>query len=457
MIILILLAAALLLVVLPYWLTHQVAPSCFDKRQNQGEQGADCGGPCSIVCKGSAKDIRVVWVKVFPIRAGAYDVVAYIENPNYGIGAPRIPYTAKLFDAEGNVIAEKNGETFANPSERFAIFAGNLLTGEKIPASGSMEISRDFSWVTTAAQKKVFPVSDKVLVGTDKIPKLSALLMSEEPEIIRNVEVTVVIYDSKGIPIAVSATMVEKLDAKGKENLFFTWPSPLSYAAETEACEAPVDVVLALDRSGSMASDGANPPQPLTEAKQAAIGFVGRLTRDDQAAFVSFATAASRPIDQPLSDDMSRVERAINRTAIGTDGLQYTNIGDAIRRSVDELSTLRRHAAARPVIVLLTDGIPTRPEGPNNKANKDYPATYSRQAANEAKGKGIGLYTIGLGDEVNSGFLSQLATGPEYYYKAASGAELGEIYQQIASAICKKLPSVIEIIPRVSATTLPTP
>jgi len=456
-IILILLAAFLLLVVFPYWVTHQTVPSCFDTKQNQGESGVDCGGPCTIVCSASAKDLQIVWSKIFPVRAGVYDVVSYIENPNFGMGAPKIPYVAKLFDANGQVIALRRGETFASPNERFAIFSGNMLTGEKIPAKGSIEITPGFTWVKTAAPKKELEVSDKVLVGTDRIPKLSALLTNEESDVLRDLDITVVIYDSKGVPIAVSATTVEKLEPKGKENLFFTWPSPLSYVAETEECETPVDIALALDRSGSMSSDGKNPPQPLTDAKIAAAQFVDRLTASDQAAYVSFATVASNPIDQSLTSDHARLKLAISRTAIGTNGLQYTNIGDALRRSIDELGTFRRNENARPIIVLLTDGIPTRPEDPSDAANKEYPALYAKQVAQEVKSKDIALYTIGLGDEVDGNFLTQLVTSPEYYYKAASGAQLGAIYQQIATAICKKGPSVIEIIPRLNTLTIPTP
>jgi hypothetical protein len=50
---------------------------------------------------------------------------------------------------------------------------------------------------------------------------------------------------------------------------------------------------------------------------------------------------------------------------------------------------------------------------------------------------------------VNAKLLQDIATAPEYYYAAASGAELSGVYQQIATAICQKGPSVIEIIPRV--------
>lgn len=451
------LAAALLFVVFPYWATHRVAPSCFDTKQNQGEEGVDCGGPCSLLCEGTAKDLNILWVSVFPVRSGSYDLVAYVENQNFSVGAPKIPYTARLFDADGNMIAERSGETFANPNERFAVFVGNMLTGEKVPARGTLEFTPGFSWVSTTVPKKMLTISDKLLVGTDKIPKLSATLMNKETDLLRNIDVTAVLYDAKGAPIAVSGTMVEKIDPNSSEKLFFTWPSPLVYTAQTEQCETPVDIVLALDRSGSMSSDGKDPPQPLTEAKQAAEQFADRLTSNDQAAYVSFATEASNPIEQPLTGDIPRLKRAIDGTAIGMNGLQYTNIGDAIRRAVDELSTFRRNENARPVIVLLTDGIPTRPEDPNNPANKDYPASFARQAALDAKSKEITMYTIGLGDEVNGDFLTQLATSPEYYYKAASGVELGAIYQQIATAICKKGPSVIEIIPRVNTTALPTP
>ena len=206
-----------------------------------------------------------------------------------------------------------------------------------------------------------------------------------------------------------------------------------------------------------MASDGANPPQPLTAAKQAASAFVDRLTAVDQVAYISFATEASNPLDQPLTSETARLKKPIESTVIEKGSTQYTNIGDAIRRSVNELATLRANEAARPIIVLLTDGIPTRPIDPQTGEDKEYPATYARQMANEAKAQDVSIYTIGLGDEVESDFLAEISTSPEYYYKAASGEELGEIYQEIATAICKKGPSVIEIIPRVNTLSLPTP
>ena len=109
-------------------------------------------------------------------------------------------------------------------------------------------------------------------------------------------------------------------------------------------------------------------------------------------------------------------------------------------------------------MVLLTDGIPTRPEDPNDPKNKAYATTYAQAAADRAKAQDVSLYTIGLGNDLDSTFLENISTSPEYFYKAASGADLAEVYQQIATSICKKGPSIIEIIPRLNNVTpaLPT-
>lgn len=453
-ILLIILAFFGFVVVLPYWYFHRVPPTCFDGIQNQDEQGVDCGGlSCSLVCQGGASDIKILWTKVFGVREGMYDLVAYAENGNFTIGAPKVPYVARLFDAGGAVIAERNGETFASPNERFAIFAGNMLTGDKVPVKGSIEVSPSFNWYTAKKDEEIFTVDQKVLTGVDTKPKLTAVLTNNRPETYRNIEVTVVIYDAHGTPIAVSSTKVEKLDPNSNEKMYFTWPLPINYIAETEECDTIVDAVLALDRSGSMKGDSENPPQPLTQAKLAAEGFVHQLGKNSQVGFVTFASDASNPMDQVLTLDMDRVARAIARTAIGTEGLQYTNIGDAIARAIGEFRSFRRNDEALPVIVLLTDGIPNRPLDPKDPKNKAYGADFGRKMADDAKKQNIIIYTIGLGTDVDVQYLTELASTPQNFYRANTGAELASVYKQISTAICKKAPSVIEIIPRVNNVT----
>ena len=221
----IVIAFFLITVVFPYTYTHREVPTCTDGKQNQGEHGADCGGPCSIFCKNEAKDLKILWTKVFPIRPGEYDVVAYAENPNFEVGIQKFTYTTRLYDTAGAVIASHDGQDFARPSERFVLFTGGMLTGDKEAKTGSIEIHQDFDWVSSLKSETLFSVTDKELVSADQKPKLTAVIHNLTPDVYRYVGVSAIIYDSKNNPIGVSNTTVEKIDGKGAENLIFTWPS----------------------------------------------------------------------------------------------------------------------------------------------------------------------------------------------------------------------------------------
>lgn len=450
----IIVSAILIFAVFPYWISHRVAPTCTDGKKNQSELGVDCGGPCTLRCAQEVKNLNILWTKVFTIRPSNYDVVSYVENPNADSGLESFTYTAKLFNEAGNVIGTRQQTGYARPSERFVLFIGGIDTGEAIAKSGSIEISPNLRWVGTLPAKTLFSVSDKILSNLERQPNLTAVLHNETPELLRAVDVSTIIYDDKSNPIGVSATKIEKLDPNDAAKLIFTWPAPFDYTADTEQCSTPVDVILGLDRSGSMKSEN-----KIDQAKLAAEAFVARLTNKDQSGYVSFASTASVPIDQPLTGEVERLKLAISKTDIHADGMQFTNIGDALRRAIDEFATQRRNRDARPIIVLLTDGIPNRPLDENGKGTEVYGSQYALQVADEAKRDGITIYTIGLGSDVNGKLLEQLSTAPDYYYFAASGAELGRVYQQIATAMCKKAPSVIEILPRVNNVipTLPTP
>lgn len=104
---------------------------------------------------------------------------------------------------------------------------------------------------------------------------------------------------------------------------------------------------------------------------------------------------------QKISDAL---RAAIGRTKIFTNALQYTNIEDALFVALSELSSVRKRDGAKQVIVLLTDGEPTRPLNPINAGDEAYAGKQAIEAAAEVKAKGITLYTIGLGDDARTDF-----------------------------------------------------
>ena len=129
-----------------------------------------------------------------------------------------------------------------------------------------------------------------------------------------------------------------------------------------------------------------------------------------------------------------------------TAGVQNTNIGDGIIAAREELSSTRRRENADKVLVLLTDGVPTLP---TKAGQKGYPETYAIESAELARKDGISIFTIGLGKNVNVNLLRKIATSTTEAYFAPTTEELGNIYSQISTKICKKNPAVIDIYVKV--------
>ena len=182
-----------------------------------------------------------------------------------------------------------------------------------------------------------------------------------------------------------------------------------------------VDVMLVMDRSGSMCEpvagtscNSAPPGSKMAAAIDAAKTFVDQLEGlSDRSGLVSFAGTAT--LDRTLTFDKDSVKssisalRALGSTAIGS-GIQTANnhIAAAGRKSTKWAE------------VLLSDGM--------NNAGIN-PVT----AANDAKSKGIVIYTIGLGSDADNATLSNIAniTGGKYFF-APTGADLNKIYLEIA-------------------------
>ncbi len=153
---------------------------------------------------------------------------------------------------------------------------------------------------------------------------------------------------------------------------------PQTGTGEEKTTEHVVDIMMALDISGSMATLDFHPDNRLTAAKLEARRFIeGR--RHDRIGLVIFA---AQSITQcPLTVDREAVLTLLDRVQLGMveDG---TAIGLGLANAV---SRLKGSEAKSKVVILLTDGI-------NNSGEID-PLT----AADLAKTFGIRVYTIGVG------------------------------------------------------------
>ena len=213
-----------------------------------------------------------------------------------------------------------------------------------------------------------------------------------------------------------------------------------------QMCQAAVDVVMIIDRSGSMNDDGVSPAQPLTNAQNAANSFIDNLKVGDQSALVSYASEATFPIDKELSNNHTDTQIAVN--ILNASG--GTNIGDAIYLSNAELNSTRANSQAIKVAILLTDGRATCPYYDSEEysmcgfVEDQEDIDYALNAANAAASAGYKIFTIGLGSDVNEIMLSNIASatgakkddGSPGYYHAPSSGDLESIYVEISQQLC---------------------
>jgi Mg-chelatase subunit ChlD len=441
----IIIASVLLFLVTPFFIFVYEAPTCFDGVKNGEESGVDCGGSCVLLCSAEVPEPISRWdPRIFRIAPGVYSVLAYLENANAGAEVIEAPYSFKLYDREGILIAERKGETFIPRGQFFAVFEPNISTGERIPTRATFNFPEPLIWTRNVRPAPAVEVVNKALLNEETSPRVEVSVSNDTLDRIQNIDLTAIVFDGSGNAIGASRTYLEALERGEETDVVFTWPAP--FETKAEVCQSPVDVVLALDRSGSMAAFGSSPPQPLTDVKNAAVSFINQLDEKDQASVVSFATEASLSDESTLSSQISRIRASIDAISILEGSIQQTNVTEAIIQSTLELSSPRKRAGVPGVIILLTDGVATLPE---NARIPNYPELSALAAGEIAKERGFRLFTIGLGKDLNTAFLSTLASAPEDSYLSPTTNDLSGIYSQIATKICKKQPASIEIIPRI--------
>ncbi len=414
-------------------------PTCFDGRQNGAERGTDCGGSCTRICAFEVTKPTVKWARSFEVTEGQYNAVAYVENRNQFAASPEVPYTLQLFDAKG-LIAERTGVTILPPDSVYPIFEARIATDGRVPTQTILELGEATMWVPASAGREQFTVNSRTLTGSDAKPRLQASLTNNDLVEAQNVEVVATIFDARGNALTASRTFIDRFPARGTETAIFTWPEPI--AKTVRSCEVPTDLAMAIDLSGSMNKDNANPPQPVTSVLKAAEGFASRLRSNDQAALVTFATDAV--VNKTLTGDVAGVAKAIAALTIDPEEEQgSTNTGDAILRAGEELNSARHSEEARKVLVLLTDGLATAPD--------EEPEAYALKAAESVKATGVNIFSIGLGANVNMEFVRQVASSEDQAYAAVSTGQIDSIYKSITAALCEDGAAVIEIIPKTTA------
>ena len=199
----------------------------------------------------------------------------------------------------------------------------------------------------------------------------------------------------------------------------------LSLTAAPDIVNNPTDIVLALDRSGSMAGS------PLANMKSGARKFIDIIadstggTQDGQIGYgsrigiVSFADTAVQ--NTQLITSVSQLKDAVNSLTAGG----RTNHGEAFQQASAMFDPASANAK---VIVLFTDGVTTTGPDP-------------LPIAEAAKAEGIIIYCIGLSGTggIDETALNAWASAPPASYVSITpdDAELEKLFEDLAQNIVK--------------------
>ena len=217
--------------------------TCFDNKQNQGEIGIDCGGPCASCELKNPKPISVFWTRAVPVRDNVYDVAAYIENPNIQIGSADIEYEFSVFDEVG-LVARRTGTTFILPQEKTHIVEAGLETSRQ-PTRVEFKIS-GIKWQipqnnkpSLIVEKRDYKIMNEN--GTNQ-SILDATIFNNSPHSLREAEVNFIILDKDSNLLGANHTLVNDFSAGSRRAVRTTWPNVLKGDAAVIEIDPRIDI-----------------------------------------------------------------------------------------------------------------------------------------------------------------------------------------------------------------------
>lgn len=190
-------------------------------------------------------------------------------------------------------------------------------------------------------------------------------------------------------------------------------------------CKDKIDLMLVLDRSGSIGSS------ELATLKTAAKAFVDSLAPSLLGAHIgqsSFATTGS--LDLHLSDDATTIKGAIDAIA----AVGFTNLKEGIELADGELDNPgdghdRADGDSPDFMVIITDGAPNEP-GTDTEAR-----AAAKDAADAAKADGIEIFVVGVGTTTSTADYLKLniASGVDHYFDAADFDSLQTVLEDLVT------------------------
>lgn len=204
-----------------YFIFSRNKPNCFDRIQNQGELGVDCGSVCGNNCLPTEfKPVQVSDVWIIGVDSNHISILAKIENPNQNVAAKNFNYEFSVKDENGQVKNTILGSDFIFAGEIKYILKANISAKFFLSDYGELTI-RNPKWVSGQdfLKPQLNIQNTDVSISDSKI-KLTGIVVNSDNLKISSIKIISIFYTNNSFrPLGASETEISNL-TPGSSNPF---------------------------------------------------------------------------------------------------------------------------------------------------------------------------------------------------------------------------------------------
>ncbi len=208
-----------------YWYLN-IPTTCTDGIRNQDETAIDRGGQCPFLDEAVLQPYATMWARSFQVRDGLYNAVAYVENPNKGVGVRKAQYRFGLYDARNILIAERVGTTSILPGGVTPVVEARIDTGNRLVSRTYFEFTETLLWERVVNPALAISINNKDASSVTESPRISATAENTSVAPIDDPTFVAVVFDAAGNAFATSVTRLNRMAAGSISDIVFSWPDP---------------------------------------------------------------------------------------------------------------------------------------------------------------------------------------------------------------------------------------
>ncbi|MBD3238265.1 MAG: hypothetical protein GF332_01320 [Candidatus Moranbacteria bacterium] len=226
-----------------YWYFTQ--PTCNDQKQNQGELGVDCGGPCAQTCQQNP-DLEPLQVHDPEIISNQnnYDVVFYLKNDNSKYGFNQIQYDLNFFSGSEQLTCFRSGQTYILPNQDRPVVELNINC-PKAPDQAKITINNQRLHEFKDYNRPSLEILNLDYQHTQTGGSYFEIIfqvVNRSDYSFKQIDIIAVVRDQNGQAIALNQGNINSVYTQDKRDFRFFWAEPFDGQVKYVDVEAFSDV-----------------------------------------------------------------------------------------------------------------------------------------------------------------------------------------------------------------------